>query len=94
MHAGAAGGGDHDEGAVEVDRVLDGEGDFLAAAGGEGAAEEAEVHDGEDDARALDVAGADDDGLARAELLDGGGGLGGVGALGVGEAEGVGGEDT
>ena len=93
MHAGAAGGGDHHEGAVEVDRVLDREGDLLAAAGGERAAEEAEVHHGEDDADALDVAGADDDGLARAELLHGGGGLGGVGALGVGEGEGVGGED-
>ena len=87
MHTGAAGSGDHQERAIMFDGMFDGHGDFFPAAGGKRAAEESEIHDGENDSFAVDISGADDHGFALAEFLHGCGGLFGVRAFGVGEME-------
>ena len=94
MHARAARGGDHDEGALEAQGVLDGQDDLLARAAREAAAQEAEVHDREHDARPRDVAAAGDDGLADAELLHRRLGLRLVRLLRVAEVQRIGGNDV
>ena len=66
VHAGAAGGGEDDDGFAFGGGGFDGAGDFFADDGAHAGAEEAEVHDGDEDGDAFDGGAAGDDGFLEA----------------------------
>ncbi len=91
-HARAAGGGDDDERVARGERAVDGAGDGLADDGAHAAADEAVLHDAEDDVVRAELADGVDDGVVEAGLLLGFGEAFLVG-LEVGEVERVGGAE-
>jgi len=68
-HAGAAGGRDDDEWDAGFERAIDGAGDGFAYNGTHRAADEAVLHDGEDNVLAVHLADGVDDGVVEAGFL-------------------------
>jgi hypothetical protein len=92
-HAGSARSGDDDEGVARREGAIDGAGDGLADDGAHATADEAVLHDGEDDGVGADQAEGVDDGVVETGLFLGFGEAALVG-LEVGEVERVGGAEV